>query len=544
MEQAKLDEMIETALAHHTAGRLTEAENLYRQILVHDPDDADALHLLGALIAQRGLGDAALALIDRAILVDPGVAEFHNNRGLILVNLGRVDQAILAHKEAVRLRPDFAEAHNNLGNALLKGGYIFEATSAFRQTIMLRPDYVNAHSNLGVALHRQNLYEEAIAEYRVALAAQPNHAEARNNLGVALRETGRMDQAIEAYRAAIAADDQFVDPHTNLGPALHDIGKPDEAIPSLRRAIELNPDYAPAHYNLALSLLQKGDYEQGWTEYEFRAYALATRRKFTTPQWNGQPLAGKTILLHGEGGFGDPIQHVRFVPVIKSRGARVFLQVQSDLVRLMTRLQGADTVLAKDDPAPACDFHSPLLSLAGKLQITTKNIPAKPYLSADPAISQKWAAKLTGEKRRRIGFAWAGAPVHHNDKNRSIPLEKFAPFSTLPGVRFFSLQKNRPVDQPINFEIVDWSADFTDFAETAGLIDNLDLIISVDTAVAHLAGAMGKPVWLLLPFVADWRWLRDRVDSPWYPTMLLFRQSAPGNWKEVIDQVTESLKAN
>jgi len=510
MEQAKLDELIETALEHHTAGRLTEAEAMYRQILVHDPNDADALHLLGALVAQRGQGDAALALIDRAIAVDSTVAEFHNNKGLILVNLGRADEAILAHHEAVRLRPDFAEAHNNLGNALLKAGFVTEATDAFRQTIQLRPDYVNA----------------------------------RNNLGVALREIGRMDEAIDAYRAAIAADNQFVDPHTNLGAALHDIGKPEEAIPSFRRALELNPQYAPAHYNLALSLLQSGDYEQGWPEYEFRAYALATRRKFTTPQWNGEPLAGKTILLHGEGGFGDPIQHVRFVPIIKSCGARVILQVQNDLVRLMTRLQGADTVIPKEQNPPDCDFHSPFLSVAGKLGITPQNIPAQPYLTADPAISQKWASKLTGEKHRRIGLVWAGAPVHHNDKNRSISLEQFAPFAAVTGVRFFSLQKILPAGPAAKFEIADWSAGFTDFAETAGLIDNLDLIISVDTAVAHLAGAMGKPVWLLLPFVADWRWLRERTDTPWYPTTRLFRQKTAGDWKEVIDRVTESLKAN
>ena len=349
-------------------------------------------------------------MIDRAIALDPACADFYNNRGLILAGIGRIDDAIAAHRRAIELNGDFAEAHNNLGNALVKIGRLDEAEAEFRRTLVLRPDYANAHSNLGVVLHRRNKFDEAIAAYRGALRLQPNHAEAQSNLGAALREIGEMDQGIEAFRAAIAIDETCLDAHANLGAALHDLGKFDEAIASLERAIQLNPQADFPHYNLALSLLQGGDYERGFAEYEHRVHAVASRHRFATPPWDGRELGGKTILLHAEGGFGDVIQFARFVPMVKARGGVVTLTVQPELVRLFSRLDGAALVLSKASTPPPFDLQCPLLSLARVFRTTMQSIPSKPYLSADPKAAAFWSARLGDDKRRKVGFAWAGSP--------------------------------------------------------------------------------------------------------------------------------------
>jgi tetratricopeptide (TPR) repeat protein len=543
MEQPSQDEQLEEAIRHHTAGQLAEAETIYRSLIDKDPRDADALHLLGALTAQKGDGLAALGFIDRAVAIDPECADFHNNKGLILANLGKTDEAVAAHAEAVRHRPDFAEAHNNLGNVLLKKGAFPEAVAAYRRTIALRPDYANAHNNLGVAFQKQKKLEEAIAAYRTAVTLQPDHGEAHSNLGVALRETGRMSEAIEEYRTAIRFDDECVDAYVNLGAALHDTGHDDDAIPLLNCAIELNPHHEPAHYNLALALLTKGDYERGWEEYEHRAFALWARRKMAAPLWNGTDLTGKTILLVGEGGFGDAIQFARYIPMVKQRGGHVIVQVQGELVQLLKGIDGADEVLPKEQRPPIIDTYCPLLSLPRVFGTTIQNIPASPYLSANAAISQRWATKLADKKGLRIGLAWAGSKAHHNDANRSLALSQFAPLRSIPEIWLFSLQRDRAGENSAAVDLIDWTNELSDFTKTAGLIANLDLVISVDTAVAHLAAAMGKKVWLLLPFVADWRWNVDRSDSPWYPTMRLFRQEVAGEWNSVISRVSEALKA-
>ncbi len=545
MEQPTQDEQLEKALRHHTAGELAEAEAIYRSVLQQDPNDPDALHLLGALTAQTGHGDAALSLIDHAIAIDPACPEFHNNKGLILFNLGRFEQAVAAHREAVRLRPEFPEALNNLGNALLHKGELAEAADTYRKTIALRPNYANAYSNLGVALHKQKKLEDAIAAYRLAVLYQPGHAEAHSNLGVALRESGRMSEAIEEYRTAIRLDERCLDAQANLGAALYDTGHGEEAIAVLTHAAELNPEYSGARYNLALALLQKGDYQRGWDEYEHRVLAMWARLKFPAPQWDGGDPAGKTILLFADGGFGDAIQFARYVPMVKKRGATVILQVQPELIRLFGRL-GADRVIAKDQPAPAFDLHCPFLSLAKVFNTRVDDVPAAPYLSADPEIARKWASKVAGKEGLRVGLAWRGNRTHKNDSNRSIDPALLVGLTQAEGTTFVSLQK-RDGDQkadaaPSDLRVVDFAKDFSDFAETAGLIENLDLVISVDTAVAHLAGAMGKKVWLLLPRFGDWRWMTDRSDSPWYPTIRLFRQKTVGDWKPVISQVIQDLK--
>jgi Flp pilus assembly protein TadD len=541
--QPTLDEQLEAALRLHREGRLEEAMKLYRGILDQDPDDVDALHLLGAVVAQQGDAKAGLELIDRAITLDPACADFHNNRGLILAGLGRVDEAIADHRRAIELNADFAEAHNNLGNALVRTGQVAEAEAAFRRTLDLRPDYANAHSNLGVVLHRQDKFDQAIAAYRAALRLSPRHAEAQSNLGAALREIGEVNKAIDAYRAAIAIDDTCADAHANLGGALHDLGYFDEAVASLERAIQLNPQLSFPHYNLALALLRDGNYERGLLEFEYRAHAVAARHRFATPMWDGKDLWSKRILLHGEGGFGDVIQFARFIPMVKARGGIPILQVQPELVRLFSTLDGGAVVVPKTEDPPPFDFHCPLLSLPRIFHMTVNCIPWKPYLSADPSASALWSAKLGHDKRHKIGLAWAGNPKNRNDRTRSIPIGFLTPLAEIADARFVNLQQDQPGVRPPGMELLDWCEDLHDFADTAGLIENLDLVISVDTAAAHLAGAMGKRVYLLLPHVSHWRWLRDRDDSPWYPTARLFRQPGAGDWASVVADVADALKS-
>jgi Flp pilus assembly protein TadD len=544
METQSVDELLEKALQLHTAGQLGEAEQLYRQVLRLAPEDPDALHLLGALMAQQGNAVVALDLIDRAIQIDPACPDFYNNKGLILLNTGRYEESAVAHRKAIELNPQLPEAHNNLGNALVKCDRLAEAAAAFANTISLKPDYARAHTNLGVVFHRQNKLDEAIASYRTALNYEPNHAESHSNLGVALRETGDLEQAIAEYRAAIAADPNCIDAYANLGAALHDVGRSEEAIAAHTRAIELNPRSAPPHYNLALTLLQSGDFVRGFTEYEFRAYSVWSRNQFKTPPWDGHDLAGRSILVHGEGGFGDIIQFSRFVPMVKDRGGRVIFQVLPELVRLFASLGGAETVVSKSEPAPAFEYHCPLLSLPHIFGTMLETVPNKPYLSADAALARQWAGRFAGETRRRIGLAWTGSPRLRSHHIRTVPLESVAALGDLPNVRIASLQQDHPrAEPPTGVKWDNWMSEVGDFADLAGLIANLDLVVSADTAAAHLAGAMGKKVYLLLPQFGDWRWLRNRADSPWYPSMTIIRQQSAGDWAGVVARLVEYLRS-
>jgi tetratricopeptide (TPR) repeat protein len=544
MEMQSVDDLLEKALQLHTGGQLGEAEQLYRQVLRLAPEDPDALHLLGALMAQQGNAVVALDLIDRAIQIDPTCPDFYNNKGLILLNTGRYQESAEAHRKAIELNPQLPEAHNNLGNALVKCDQLDAAAAEFAATIALKPDYARAHTNLGVVYHRQNKLDEAIACYRTALKYEPNHAESHSNLGVALRDTGHLEEAIAEYRAAIAADPNCVDAHANLGAALHDAGRSEAAIVAHTRAIELNPNAAPPHYNLAVTLLQSGDFTRGFAEYESRAYSVWSRRQFGTPPWDGQNLGGRSILIHGEGGLGDAIQFCRFIPMVKERRARVILQVQPELVRLFGSLAGTEGVVSRLDPLPQFDVHCPLLSLPKIFGTTLETIPSKPYLSADAEIARRWGGRFFGETRRRIGIAWTGSPKLRTDHIRSIPLEVFSALSDISQIRVVSLQQDHPrAEPPTGLNWDNWMSEVRDFADLAGVVANLDVVVSVDTAVAHLAGAMGKKVYLLLPSQGDWRWLRDRTDSPWYPSMTIIRQPRAGDWLPVMARLVEFVRS-
>lgn len=504
--------LLTAAVQNHQAGRLDEAERLYRQVLAIDSENADGLHLFGVIAHQKGRSDLAIDMIRRAIATNAAESSYHCNLGVALKELGRIEEAVACYRSAIRLRPDYPEAHNCLGNALGAQGHL----------------------------------DEAITSYRRALDLRPNYPEAQYNLGITLKEQGRLDAAIASYRDAIGLRPDYQEAHYNLGNALRDLRRLEEAVAAYRKAIDLSPDFPDAHHNLALALLALGRLAEGWAEYEWRwgtADMLGARRGFAQPQWRGEAASGRTLLIHAEQGFGDTLQFCRFAALAAARGPRVILEVQPPLVRLLHGMTGGCSVVGRGDALPAFDLHCPMLSLPLALGTTLTSIPGiSPYLRADAnlvANFHKRLAEMVG-RSPRIGVAWAGKASNTADSRRSLPPERLAPLFEIPGLRFFSLQKNGSMaseDMPLR----DLMGEMDDFADTGALIANLDLVISVDTSVAHLAAALGRPVWLMDRFDACWRWLADRRDSPWYPTLRIYRQPRPGDWDAVLAEIARDL---
>ena len=511
---------IRIGLRYHQAGQFQEAEAVYRQILEREPNNPYVLNLLGVLAHQTGRQQAAIQWIGRAISIKPAVAEFHNGLGEAYRASGQLDQAMACYEKAIALKRGCVEAHINLGNALQDKG----------------------------------LLDEAVAAYGAAIQIRPDSAEAHNNLGSALRQKGQLDEAVAAYREAIRLKPDYADAYGNLGGALAVNGQADDAIAACERAIQLKPDLAEAHFTRSVMRLLKGDFAQGWAEYEWRwrrKDAPPPRWNFPQPIWRGPDPSGRTILVHAEQGFGDMLQFVRYAPLLAGRGAKVIVECHPQLKSLLQGMKGVERVLAAPEPLPPFDLHAPLLSLPPAFGTTLETIPAEvPYLRADPDLVEAWRARLAADggpsTMLRVGLAWAGRSTYKADRDRSVSLSALAPLAEVKGVRFHSLQKGEPARQartpPPGMNLVDLTDELKDFADTAALIANLDLVVSVDTAVVHLAGAMARPVWTLIPSVPDWRWLLDREDSPWYPTMRLFRQTARGDWGGVVNRVAHELR--
>jgi tetratricopeptide (TPR) repeat protein len=533
------------SIALHEYGHLEESVDACHHAIAAEPRFAQAHFQLGNLYKAQGRIDQAVGAYRQAIVVKPDYAEAYSSLGSALQEKGAMEESIVAHRHAVSLDPGLPEAHNNFGNALKANRQLDESIAAYRRAIELKPDYAEAHYNLANALHEKGQLDLAVASSARALSVRPDYIEAHNNLGNFLKDTGDFEQAIAAYKNAIALKPGYAEAHSNLGTVLQSMGRFAEAIDAFRRSIELQPDFAKGHLNLAIVLLLQGELANAWPEYEWR-WKCVEGASFAQPLWEGEALAGRTILLHPEQGFGDTIHFARYVPRVAARGGRVVLECQPELRRLLERLPGVWRVVPRGEPRPAFDVHCPLLSLPRVFGTTLESIPAETaYLSADPELVQTWRQRLTEARGLKVGLAWAGSAGHLNDKNRSIPLARLSRLREIEGVRFYSLQKGPAAAQatagPPLLPIIDFDAQLTDFGETAALIANLDVVISVDTAVAHLAAAMGKPVWLLLPFVPDWRWLLVGEASPWYPTMRLFRQQAIGAWDEVIERVAKAL---
>jgi tetratricopeptide (TPR) repeat protein len=637
-------ELVE-GLAHHQAGRVGQAEALYQHVLVREPDNPDALHLLGMLAHGANRHEEAARRIARAVQLRGNVAPFHNNLGVVLQALGRhheaglcfaqalavspdyveahinfgnalqslglPGEAILHCRRAIELKPDCAEAHNNLGNIRLAEGDGPAAEACFRAALAIRPAYAEAWLNLSGALKEEDRFEEAVAccqealhltpdlaeawsnlaamlsamerldpaehAARQALALKPglaephvvlavieqaqgrfpeaeassrealrlrgDYAEASNNLGNAVQEQGRLEEAEASYRAALRSKPKLADAHYNLGNVLRLSRRLAEAGACYERAIRLRPGYVKAHWNLAHVLLAAGDMQRGWEEFEWRWKKKDTPpRCFPQPAWDGAPLDGRTILLHAEQGLGDAIQFIRYAELVKRSGGTVLFECPAKLAGLFETVQGIDALAPAGAPLPAFDVQAPLLGLPRIFHTTLARIPAGvPYLAAGADCRSKWKERLAGYQGRKIGLVWRGNPQHAENRSRSLNPETLSPLAGVPGITWFSLQFGENGAPPPIHGLVDLGPETEDFRDAAAAVEQMDLVISADTSMAHLAGALARPVWVLLACVPDWRWLLDREDTPWYPTMRLFRQRQPGEWKPVTEAVREAL---
>lgn len=563
------------------AGRVREAADLIAAAVAEAPSEAQYHGDLGVALWSLRRGEESLAALRRAIALRPDYTEAHYNLAYALDGLGRVEEAIASYRRAIELRPAYIEAHNNLGNLFAKRGEVAEAAACFeralaispgflaaqcnlgdvrtkmgraeeavellRRVIAQAPDLPEAHNNLGGALWRLKRRNEAMTHYRRAVELRPEYPEALNNLGGALLESDRIDEAIALFERAAALNPALADVHGNLGVALMRQGHYDRAIACCRRAVACNPHYADGHWNLSLLLLLTGHFEEGWREHEWRwrtEIPVSPLRNFTAPQWEGEPMPGGTLLLHAEQGFGDTMQFVRYVPLARERSqaARVILECPRALQRILTqtKMHGVEVIARTSWSAvglPPFDRHLPLLSLPLALGLPGPLRMAAPYLHAQPELRASWLARLP--EGFRVGLAWAGRREHANDRHRSIPFEKLGALLRVEGVSFHSLQLDPlPTRQEA---LADHSAELADFGDTAALVAELDLVIAVDTAAAHLAGAMGRPVWLLLPCVPDWRWGVAGEETPWYPSMRIFRQCAPGDWDDLLARCSVEL---
>jgi tetratricopeptide (TPR) repeat protein len=562
-----------------------EAIELLRLALTIRRDDAQALEVLGDALTVNGCCDDAVACYRHAVRLAPALARLRSKLGIALNDGGRHAEAIEALQQAVDRDPSSAAIHFNLGVALKAAGRLDAAVAAYRRVIELRPDGSDAYANLGVVLEELDRRDEAIACYRQALALDPAKVEAHVNLGAILAEFGRCDEAVAACRRALALDPAHVDAHINLGVALqrkdqHDAaiacyrqalaldlenpralsnlgvaigqqGHYDVALDALRRSAALAPNSGEIRFNLAVNLLRQGELVRGWEEYEWRWRGGVRGLKAPNvpqPLWQGEDLAGRTLLVRSEQGFGDILQFVRYLPALVLAGARVILRVPSALERLLHSSLVGVTVIGPNAPQPHFDFHIPLMSLPRLFGTDLNNIPAAvPYLAADPVAVAAWRQRLGADDHLRVGVVWSGNPGHKGDRQRSIAAATLLPELIAPGVRLFSLQKDgRPADQStllqLSHDVTDLSPQLRDFADTAAVLCALDLLISVDTSVVHLAGALGRPAWAMLPFTPDWRWLLGREDSPWYPTLRLYRQGRPYEWNNLFERLRADLR--
>ena len=544
-----LGETIQQALALHQQGRLDEAEKLYTRVLKAQRDNFDALHLLGMLNHQRGRAGEAYRLINAALKVQPRSPDALSNLALVLHSLKRSSEALESLDKALTVAPGHLDALNNRGNLLLDLKRPSEAGAAFNAVLAQAPRHIQALVNRGNARTELGEASAALADYDAALAVAPGHPLALYNRGNALHALGRDGDAIAAYDSALSAVPNYPHAWANRGMALAALNRHQDALTSYSRALALQPDNSDVHFNAALSHLTVGDYARGLSEYEWRwkCAGASARKDLRKPLWLGDtPLAGKTILLHAEQGLGDTVMFARYVPILARAGARVVMEVQPELQGMLAELDGVAAIVARGEPLPPFDLHCPLTSLPLACKTKLSNVPADiPYLHASETLIAKWRSRLDGVPPPYVALAWSGRATHVNDRNRSLSLSQLEPLLEADDVRFVSVQRElRQADAAIlarEPRIADLGGELADFSDTAAVLALADLVICVDTSVAHVAGALGRPVWLLLPFQPDWRWTLDGETSPWYPGMRLFRQSSPGEWTNVIAQVRDQL---
>lgn len=512
-----IEQSMALAQQHHQAGRWQQAEVLYRQVVQADPRHAEAWNMLGALAFQAQRLDLAPDLLRKAITVQPDNPTYHFNLAVAYQAMGRLLEAVASYTRVVQLKPDWTDAYFNLAKIYMTQQNWREAIVNYGRVLEQKPDLLEAHVNLGAVYFAALQPEQAVTSFRAALRLNPNLLEAYHNLGAALFQLGRLAEAEEAYD----------------------------------RAIALQPDLPSGHFGRALNWLLKGDWAKAWTEYEWR-WRLPNNPapQLPEPLWDGSPLTGKTILIYGEQGLGDMLQFLRFLALLKEQGARIILQVPNALIKLLTGFRLADVVMRGGDPLPPFDVHCPILSLPRLLGTTLANLPNQvPYLWPDPKLVATWRERLARLPGFKIGITWQGDPKLVEDKQRSIPLQCFEPIARIPGVQLISLQKGPGSEQvaqladrvPVTVLPLDEEAG--PFMDTAAVMVNLDLVIGADTALVHLAGALGARCWLALSlFPYDWRWQLDREDSPWYPTVRVFRQTALDDWTGLFARLASALR--
>jgi tetratricopeptide (TPR) repeat protein len=585
----------EFADAHNNLGnalrnqrKLDQALASFREALRLRPNYPEAYNNVGIVLKHLGKFNEAVASYEQALRLRSNYPEAHNNLGLALAGRGKFDAAAVSFQQAIRIKPDYVEAHANLADALTGMGRLADALAAFQRAVALRandhklrkclgnafsrmekygeaeasyrealklsPKYADAINDLGITQARQGHFDQAIVTYRQAIGVKPNFAEAHNNMGNALRNSSRFEESVDCYLKALQHKPDYADAHNNLGIAYAELGRFDEAVASYTRCLKVRPEHVDAHMNRALTWLRKGDYAQGWAEYEWRwKKRNLTPRPPIMPQWNGFPLAGRRILLITEQGLGDTLQFIRFAPLLKRQGAgAVILECPEKLIKLLSRSPGVDHLVPQGKPLPDYDVYCALMNVPGLTATSVEAIPSEvPYIFPDPDLCVHWKRELARIPGLKVGINWQGNPKYAGDRHRSIPLKYFEQLSRVPGVQLVSLQKNAGLDQldGLNgkFPVVDLGRKLDEntgpFMDTAAVLKNLDLFITSDTAVAHLAGALGVPVWMPLSTTPDWRWMTHREDNPWYPTMRIFRQNTHMAWGPVFDRMAAELRA-
>ncbi|MDR3404797.1 MAG: tetratricopeptide repeat protein [Chthoniobacter sp.] len=555
MPTVTVDQAFQIAVGHHQKGQLAEAGALCRQILAAQPQHFDAMHLLGWIAVSERRYQEALPWFSKAMAQASAPASYHCDLGTVHGILGQPEQAVLSFRKALDVDPDNAVDWSNLSEMLLRLGQLDDAISCGQSAVEVRPDFAEGHNNLGNALRDKGRCEQAVEHFRRALSLRPDFAEAHNNLGYALMEMNRWEEAITSCQCALTLKPDFAKAHLNLGAAHLGKGDVEKAEPCFGRAIACLPNFPEAHWNHAITLLLLGRYEEGWREFEWRCRTSLNGLplQLRGPHWDGGTAENQTILVYPEQGYGDAIHFARYLPLVRqqARARKVIFLCPTPLAPLMEQTEGWNAELIVSDnwseaALPHFDQHISLLGLPMALRAFDPLRTTGPYLRANPELRAAWRGRLRATSKFRVGLAWAGNSKHVDDDRRSVDPGLLVALLRLPGIEVYSLQLKMPNGLPSGLAeagLIDLAEQITDFADTAAFMEELDLIISVDTAVAHLAGALGRPVWTLLPFVPDWRWGLEREDTPWYPTMRLFRQPALGDWDAVIQRVAGELKA-
>jgi tetratricopeptide (TPR) repeat protein len=546
------------ANAHFNLGAALHAQHQheaaianYRQAIACDPRFVPAYNNLGAALAEAGRADEAIAAYRQVLAIEPRLPLVENNLGGLLQAGGQRDEAVHCYRRAIEIDPNYAGAHCNLGGALMELGRNVEAVESLHRALQLNPQLPQAHFNLGVILQTQGQREAAMRSYQQVLELRRDHVQALNNLGTLYRLQGEFSQACQCYQRVLEVQPDSPEALNNLGNVFKTQGRVDEAWVCYDQTLRIKPSYAQARYNRSLLDLAAGRLAEGWPDYEFRsACPEFAKRVFDQPRWSGEPLAGRTLLVFAEQGLGDVLQFVRYLPLLAAFGGQVVFECPPALMRLLTRsgFEKWARLVPKRTELPAFDFQVPLLSLPGIFETTLANIPGQqPYLASDEQLVAHWRDKLAGGVAVKIGIAWQGSTTYVGDRYRSIPLQHFAPLAQR-GVELISLQKGAGTEQLAKLQpafpvrvLDDLDEQQGPFMDTAAVIRNLDLVITSDTALAHLAGALGAPTWVALPLEPDWRWMRARPDSPWYPTLRLFRQHAFDAWPPVFERIAAAL---